>query len=167
MKRTVLIFATALLFFSAAPASAKEWRGLVPMKSVREDVRKLLGEPSVEAAAYEIYELAEETVWVEYVTYRCDVELPRGCPTAPVCKLPAHTVLAIWVMPRRAVPPSELGIDLSKYEKNPDDHNSGRLFFYKDREQGFVIKVFDGAVVAYSYQPTKEDKKLFRCPGQK
>jgi hypothetical protein len=167
MKRTVLIFATMLLFFSAAPTFAKEWRGLAPMKSVREDVRRLLGEPAVEAAAYEIYELAEETVWVEYVTYRCDVELPLGCPTAPVCKLPPHTVLAVMVRLHRPVPVSELDIDLSKLEKNPDDHNSGRLFFYKDREQGFSVHVLDGAVVAYGYHPTKEDKKLFECPRKK
>ena len=167
MKRTVLVVTAILLFFSATPASAKEWRGLMPMKSVRGDVRKLLGEPAVEASAYEIYELAEETVWVEYVTYRCDAELPLGCPTAPVCKLPPLTVLAITARLRRPVPVSELDIDLSKLEKNPDDHNSGHLFFYKDRERGFSVHVLDGAVVAYGYHPTKEDKKLFECPRKK
>ena len=168
MKRTVLIFTAVLLFPSAAPASAKGWRGLVPLESTREDVRRLLGTP-VKGADYvvERYQLTEETVTVGYVTYRCEVELPLGCPTAPICKLPPHTVLNITVRPRRPVPVSELDIDLSKFEKNPDDHNTGRLFFYKDREQGFMVHVFDGAVIAYSYSPTAEDKKMFRCPGKK
>ena len=166
MKSTMLVFATVLLFSSAATASANEWRGLVPMKSVREDVRKLLGEPAVEAVAYEIYELSEETVWVEYVTYRCDGEVPMGCPTAPVCKLPPHTVLDVAVRLRLPVPVAEIDLDLSTFEKGPDRLYSGRYFFYKDREHGFKVQVREGAVIAYFYTPTTEDSKLFRCPKE-
>jgi hypothetical protein len=166
MRRNVLILAAVLLLLSPIQASAKEWRGLVPMKSVREDVRKLLGEPAVVEPAYEIYELAEETVWVEYVTYRCDAELPLGCPAAPVCKLPPHTVLDVAVTLRRPMPVAEIDLDLSTFEKGPDSLNSGRVFFYKDREHGFKVQVRDGAVIAYFYGPTKQDTKLFRCPKE-
>jgi hypothetical protein len=163
MKFTTVILSTCMLISSAASVQSKDWRGITPMKSTHADVERLLGSP-VANIGYERYELSEETVEVEYVHYPCDLKPPKGCLIAPpVCALPPNTVLSITTTLRRPFPMSDMHLDLSKFEKVPDEHHTGRYFGYFDREKGFSVRVYDGAVIGYGYHPTKEDQKLFRC----
>jgi hypothetical protein len=163
------LFICVMLAPSAA-ARAKGWRGLVPMKSTRADVKQLLGTPIADKG-YDRFELEEETVSVEYVRYPCELKPPQGCITPPpVCALPPDTVLAITVRMRHPIPLSTLHLDLSKYEKRPGMIfpngpvlYDGPLFYYEDEDEGYMLHVLNGEVVAYRYYPTKKDGDIFRC----
>jgi hypothetical protein len=69
MKRCLLqlAFAVAILPLLAIEADAAPWRGIVPLKSSRSDVERLLGNPSsTKSRFYVIYSLKDEEVRIDY-----------------------------------------------------------------------------------------------------
>lgn len=111
MRILTLLFATALLMtVSNKPSS---WRGLVPLHSTCDDVKRELG---VESCASPIsdYTLPDFRVVVEFKNETCDRTLLGW-------RVPLGTVTAITLSPRKEMPPSEFGLDLSKYERKEDD----------------------------------------------
>jgi hypothetical protein len=161
MKLISLLLVTCMQLSGDSLVPRNEWRGLVPMKSTRADVERLLGSPY--GTPPDRYHLANETVSVEYVSYPCDLK-PPGCPTPPkVCELPTGTVLAITVDLKQPVPLSSLQMDLSKFERETGDiDSSGRVLYFKNKAAGFWVHVLEGWIIKYSYHPTREDQKLFR-----
>jgi len=54
---------------------SKPWRGIVPLRSTRVDVERLLGAPSMDHGDTVVYETGDERVSIEYSKGGCTVPL--------------------------------------------------------------------------------------------
>jgi hypothetical protein len=147
-------------------SSAKEWQGIVPLKSTRADVERLLGAPRGG-----VYHYRNEIVSVGYAQFPCGHKNPPGWPQAPPgWNVPPGTVVAIRVsLGNKPVPLSSLSLDLSKLKRVRGDDEVPQHFYYTNDEEGFAIECFDygddgGEMVrAYIYKPTAKEEEMFRC----
>src|SRR5689334_7259730 len=80
--------AFVLLLVMSATSQAKPWRGIIPLKSTRADVERLLGTPN---AKYGHYEFPEETATIYYAG-----EDECNDPSKCLCLVPKDTVLYIY-----------------------------------------------------------------------
>jgi hypothetical protein len=142
---------TFVILLSGNVFSVKEWRGIVPLKSTRADVERLLGRPDNESIS--TYYLPEATVSFQYSQRKCD----EGW------NVPPQTVIYIGVNLTKQKPLAELNLDLTKYKKEPGDYDVPDHFYYIDKEQGIAISVRGGMTYKYIYGPRAEDAPL-RCP---
>jgi hypothetical protein len=74
----VLIFAFCWLLLTANATLAKSWRGIVPLHSTRDDVRRLFGTPNRESEIFDDYELPQYTVQVLYACLSRKFNLTQG-----------------------------------------------------------------------------------------
>ncbi len=161
-KSIVLLFLLSI----SCPCAAKEWRGIVPLKSTRTDVERLLGRPKDPVDAR--YYLPDEIVTIEYSRYACDqVPTAGGWPTQPVrWNVKPDVVTLIDVKPRRPVPLSSLSIDLSSFKRISGVHPVS-ISYYQDHAAGFTIEVFEEEgiemVRGYIYEPGAGNESLL-CP---
>jgi hypothetical protein len=151
------------LFVALATIShpqANSWHGIVPLRSTRADVEKLLGPPTPDSKApYAAdYKTNNERVFVLYSTGPCNVEPSHGW------NVPRGTVINITVEPNIKPKFADLKIDESKYEKRRDPEIL-HAAYYTNEEEGVSITVNtdEGVVTAISYSPMSKDNHL-RCP---
>src|SRR5262245_9180257 len=110
-----LILAVSFALFANIKVEAKEWRGMVPLKSSRADVEQLLGSPSINRADWAVYQMENEKVSIEYSKGPCTVEFSPW-------NVPKHIVISIWVTPISRVLFADLRIDQTRLKKVPDYH---------------------------------------------
>ncbi|HKG13349.1 MAG TPA: hypothetical protein VKB12_08415 [Pyrinomonadaceae bacterium] len=146
------------LLLAAAPAQAKEWRRIVPLRTTRAQVERRLGRPR---GGY--HELKTERAFVVYSS-------GRGCAGGEGWNVPRDTVVRIVVTPKTKLRLSALRLDLKRFEKSADAEVPTHAL-YKDREAGLTYEVYEGGgesnglVLHIQYDPTAADEKLLRCPG--
>ena len=139
-----------LLLASVSVSSAKPWRGIVPLRSTRADVERILGKPT---RLNSIYDLDEGTVRVMYARQRCEQGIPSGWGNWNV---PPDTVINISV--EADIPVKNLKIrNLEKYKWYMDDSFTT---YYRLPTQGLEYSVQGGRVVDITYGPTEKDKTL-------
>jgi len=136
------------------------WRGLMPLRSRRDEVERLLGPPKDSIGQTYIYETPVERVDVSYSEGACRTnEIGQW-------NVPTGTVLRIKVYPRTTTLVRDLPFDVGKYKRGPDPNIPDR-FFYVNDENGVMIEseVRQGCeqVVNVTYEPTTKDVAL-RCP---
>ena len=158
MKNSLTQFAALifLLTFLALTVNAEPWRGIVPLKSTRADVERLLGKPLPSNIDYYVtYKLETEEVRVHYASKKLCSE-PDRCD----CRAPDETVLHIIVRPKTIIRFSSLGLDKSKLYPivNPENANN---VAYSDSNAGimYVISERDDLVLYLQYGPTLQDCK--------
>jgi hypothetical protein len=156
MKNSAIRFAflVPVLAFFAVTVNAEPWRGIVPLKSSRSDVERLLGKPLPGANnSYVTYKLKTEEVRVIYAvkelcpqTDRCD------------CRVPDDTVRHIVVRPGTTIRFSSLELDKSLFHSivNPENANN---VAYSNSDAGlmYVISVRDDLVLYVQYGPARKD----------
>src|SRR6266480_478089 len=96
-----------VLALSAINSSAKEWRGIVPMRSTRADVERLLGPPGEHGR----YQFENERGYVEYATGSCHDK--NNC----LCFIPEDTVLNVYVQLETFLRFSSIKLNKRNYEK--------------------------------------------------
>jgi len=101
------LFLLLILFSNDLQAIAKDWRGIVPLKSTRSDVERLLGKPNESGR----YQFPTEKARITYSTGRCDHK--ENCE----CRTPEGTVLSIYVVPEDRIRFSQLSLPKSKYQR--------------------------------------------------
>ncbi len=141
--------AMAIVLGVVSNSSAKAWRGIVPLKSTRADVERLLGPSTGEPPTYY---LPENTVYVQYSRCRCGDK----------CKddewnVPPDTVTLIRVGVKGEVKLVDLKLDLSDFQKEPGDNDLPDHFYYVNRKQGLSIEVGRGYVGSYTYFPSAKE----------
>src|SRR5687768_1337971 len=152
--RNIRKFATcAVLVAFTSISYGKEWRGIVPLQSTREDVTRLLGIPRVTNKYRDLYNLKDEIVLIDYST--------GVCKQGGIWNVPPDTVLAISVSPRKALEISDLSLNLSRYQILTDKHLSG-IFYYNNAEEGIHITTDREIVRSIDYLPSAKDEYL-RC----
>lgn len=132
-----LLFAISVLGVIAAQNSmAKDWHGIVPLKSTRADVERRFGKPD----KWGDYQIDDERVSFEYSDGPC-TDLYRGLGKENCyCLLEGGTVLSITVEPTVKRKFSELRLDLTKFKKtaiSPFPYN----FEYSNPTEGITYEV--------------------------
>jgi len=126
---------------------AKEWREIVPLKSTRADVERLLGKPN----GLGRYEFETERAYIDYA---------KGCgqPKNCFCLVPKDTVLSIFVTLEIDLKWSQVKIDRSKYKKSRSAHLPS-IVNYSNDEEGitYTVDETDGEVMHITYLPAARD----------
>lgn len=130
------------------------WQGIIPLRSTRADVERLLGRSADSCQC--IYRTEHEIVSVEYARRSCKDD-PQGW------NVPVDTVLQISVVPKGELRLTDLKIDMTTYKRTEDTELPGRYYYFSGEEGILIIALKDGLVGSVSFQPTKDDNNL-RCP---
>ena len=156
--KLIVIVAFMLLTF-ADVCLAQEWRGLKPLHSTCDDVKRSLGVDHCEYPR-SIYRLEDEIIEVSFVM----------CSCAMVChgenrgwNLPPDTVTAIHRELRKGLPIGGFQVNGDKWTKTTTDFK-GQVIYSND-ELGLRLSAIDGSVLSISqYAPLDKNKELL-CPG--
>lgn len=164
MNRILIIGCCFLL--AANTAHAKSWRGIAPLHSTRDDVRKLLGAPTRHGDYYDDYDLARYRVSVEYAVQ--DIFNPGddcGGPTGnwwDDYHVSVGTVLSVEVSFDRDIPLTKLRIpNLNKLPKGEPDSTLAVDYF--DAKRGLQYSVRDRRVHSIQYGPSTVADAGIRC----
>jgi len=141
------LIAIFLGFCLPSTAQAKEWRGIVPLKSTRADVERLLGLPGKHGR----YQFEDERAYVNYAG-RGPCHPVNGC----LCLVSEDVVISIRVELEVEMRFSALSIDKKKYEKYISPQNPA-LISYTSDEEGIIYTVEDDDVTAIEYIPSAKD----------
>jgi hypothetical protein len=133
---------------SATPCLAKEWRGIVPLRSTRSDVLKLLGDPkhTLETDG-EYFDLDGEKVTLEWIDPTCEREYPVKTKSRP-----GDLVLHIYVFPKSPLPLKELGAPETGYMTLGCHPGGSCTLWSPDAGLGFTTA--KGGVTRHFYGPT-------------
>jgi hypothetical protein len=137
-------------------AVGKEWRGIVPLHSTRNDVERLFGLSSY-GGGY-AYEFENERVFFQYQYPDNQCGRIYG-----QWNVPLNTVIEVTVYPKNKILFSSLKLKISKL-KETKIHISGRYRYFNE-EEGISYAVDNGVVAQISYLPSANDKHL-GCPKQ-
>ncbi len=141
-KMLKLAVAAAFLCLFYIDLEAKEWRGIIPLKSTRADVERLLGK-EIEGS----YELPDERASIKYS------EGPCAGPYSPLrqnyceCLVPKDTVLSIHVVPR-------------VYKKFSTLHPNWSSTFTRNIRPGFPEYVYNSSVEGIRFTVDERRDKI-------
>src|ERR1700752_116546 len=150
----MLIF-TVLI--SCGASVAQGWRGIIPLHSTCEDVKRVLG---VDKCEYpnSTYQLENETVTISFETCPC----PISCSyQSRAWNVPAGTVSGIARQLRKPLPIASFAVD-DKWKKLETDF-IGELI-YDNYEQGISLSAVNGEVVNVTYYAPLDKNKHLLCP---
>src|SRR6185295_17782481 len=138
-----------MTIFLGINAEGKAWRGIVPLKSTRADVERLLGKPN----ALGRYEFENERAYIHYAEGSCARDM-IDCQ----CLVPNGTVLDIFLNLEVELKFSDLKVDRAKYRAIRNGHLP-TIVAYSNDEEGVVYTVDeeDDEVMDINYLPTAKD----------
>ena len=156
----ILLFCLSTMLSSFDFSQTREWRSIVPLKSTRADVEKLLGIASKQCRC--AYYSEEINVFVVYAEGDC-----RSGGTAG-WNVPPDTVIRFDVVPGKERNLSKLGINLEKYTKMDDPEVKNAVYYFNEVD-GITIAMnkVTNEVLEIHFGPTAEQKKdsRLRCPN--
>jgi hypothetical protein len=154
MKLWTLIIAIAIFFSSSNSVAAKSWRGIEPLHSTCVDVERLVGAKVVRCGSSScIYDMGDEIAFVLYSTEATC----RNEGTTTIWKVPVGTVIEISVHFKEDKPLSQLGMDLSKFQRFEDEHLPGWIY-YVDLQEGVRVEgVLETASGVTYFQSAKDN----------
>lgn len=141
-----------LLAYPANSQTSNVWNGIIPLKSTRADVEKILGKPEpMSIAKYATgYRVKDGEVFVLYSTGLCNIDPAHGW------NIPELTVINVDFSPDYPNPYkfSDLKIDRYKFEMHPDP-GSLHLVSYTNEKDGVVLTVDTSSdtIRTFSYFP--------------
>ena len=152
VKTLNLIFMTLVI---TQISQVGDWRGIVPLRSTRADVERLLGRP-VEGSSH-LYQTANERISITYSQRPCDYDW----------QVPLGTVINISVHSMNPPAFAALKLDERGYEKRRDVHLES-LFYYVNQEKGinYTVDTAAGVVTGVEYFPSAKDNSR-RCSRPK
>jgi len=150
------IAACAVLLLAGTAVSAKDWRGIVPLKSTRADVERLFGvqKQTPELAAF--YKLPNELVVFHFQNFTCDSEVGKW---GYGWNVPLGTVVYIGVIPTGNHRKDEY--QLASDVKVQD--SGGGIVYYTDNVAGWSIETYQNSVTLIEYYPEASQHNS-QCP---
>ena len=149
--------------------AAKEWRGLVPMRSTRADVERILGKPSDPrmgvTRSYSLHDgrsIYFSDYGEAYIVFAKMQEVMghRSCLES----VAADTVLMIQVTPIIEQSVNQFISDTKNFRTfDPSEPPGIGYLGYVDEEGGFVLQTFKGIVRKLVYLPSRNDQQP--CAG--
>jgi hypothetical protein len=158
-NKTIVAYICCLLLMGTAESvAAKAWRGIVPLRSKRADVRRVLGNPLIGGVgSIELYEKEEGRILVRYARHPCEQGLPADWGN---WKVQRDTVVNISITLREDLKVADLKIrDLERVKWYTD---ASGATYYHDRGKGIEYQVQGEIVTAITYGPMARDMRL-RC----
>ncbi len=143
---------------SAIPPNS--WHGLVPLRSSRVDVEKLLGKPKTSHGFTYVYETENETVDILYSAGPCKLSAVERWNVA------ADIILRMDVRPRGKMLIQDLHLDKVRYPRLPEAHPENWARYMNDEDGVMVETISEGKeeqVYTITYWARTKDKSL-RCP---
>lgn len=138
----------------AGSSQAKEWRGIVPLASTREDVIRIFKQCNDTNPSCD-FRLDNAKVHIEF----------SGASPSQIHKcskqLRPDTVLLIEVTPGKALNLKEIGIHkrrLREFNLSPPTHS--KYQGYIDDQEGLVLKTYEGRAVQLDYIAAAKDRHL-------
>lgn len=153
-----LVFFLIFCFALVSSSQAKEYRGIKPLYSNKEDVIRILGKPTKEYDGRYYYKLESEEVIVWFSDGKCD-EFGFSW------NAPSGNVLSIGVLPVKRFPLAELKINEKDFITYPLRRHLG-FDYLQNEQEGFEIETFDNFVTALKYEPEEKDSEK-RCPRKR
>lgn len=155
MNRMLCKIAVCAVWLLAAgtAVSAKDWRGIVPLKSTRADVERVFGVQKQASEPVAFYKLPNELVVFHFQTFACDSEVGK---IGYGWNVPLGTVVYIGVIPRGNHRKDE-------YELSSDakaDPGGGGLVYYTDNAAGWSIETYQNLVTLIDYYPEASQDNL-------
>ncbi len=151
-KALSLIF---IILFLPQISAAGDWRGIVPLRSTRADVERLLGQ--AEQGSRNVYRTSDEKVVVTYSQIPCDYGW----------QVRLDTVISVSVYPKTLPKLVDLKLVESKYQKRKDPHLEATYYYVNEAEGlNYTVHVGRGEVNAIEYYASAKDKRL-QCPQLK
>jgi hypothetical protein len=136
--------------------ATNSWRGLIPIRSNRDQVEKLLGKPKRSVESKFTYENEGERVVVQYADALCELGWD----------VPKDTVISIEVYPRKSISLEELHLDPKKYMRFQWGHPRNWVDYINKAEGIWVHAVISDSkraeVFYFEYLPTPKDDSR-RC----
>src|SRR5688572_2473823 len=156
--RQALSAGLMLLAYALLPqtALAKDWRGIVPLKSTRADVERRFGKPDEWGG----YNLKNERVSFNYGDGPCKgVYLKLGSDNCK-CLAPEDAVMSIFVEPTGKQKVSDLRLDLTKFTRTPI-RPFPHTFEYNNIAEGiaYTVDESENEVMHIDYYPSEADCK--------
>lgn len=148
----VALFLPFLIFTNQHNVKGQDWRQIVPLKSTRADVERLLG-PSKEVY-FAVYHLKEGILDIEYSSGPCRPERKGGW------NVPRDVVITLNFSPHRKRRIADLKLDPRKFRRVVDDHVIGILYYVND-EEGITYQVQRGKIDFVEYHPARRDEHLY------
>src|ERR1051326_1494845 len=157
-KLSCLAFVFLLLM--TATSQAKAWRGIVPLKSTRADVERLLGLPG----KYGHYEFPNETASIYYFS-------EAGCKDLHNCLCVSPKDIVAYIYTGVSVPMkiSDLNLDMRRYKKFRSPRSPHQTT-YTDDDEGITYTVAEDGeeVLLINYYESKSDcEALVKSVSQK
>ena len=150
--KTIIISVCAMVTM-ATFSEAKEWRGIVPLRSTKADVIRLLGPTSDTNELRSIYRLEKEDLYIVFSSKDfCDTDTK---------KVPVGTVLLIQVTPRNKIQLSDFQVDAKFRSFYPSSQNP-EYQGYIDEEAGIMLRANKSLVDKVFYFASAKDRDL--CP---
>jgi hypothetical protein len=149
-----LLIACCMTLGIATVCYGQGWRGIVPLHSTRQDVQRLIGQPTEPNGL--TYNLKTERVTIYYSDGPCVKGWPYGWNVA------RDMVTKILVYHQARLTLEQLGVDVTRYVKTQNPRLGGSD--YTSKELGISIGVKEnGEVEVVQYQPSVKDQHLL-CP---
>jgi hypothetical protein len=144
-----------------AGVPTNSWHGIVPLRSTRVDVEKLLGNPASSRRSTFVYETYIERVKVVFSAGKCVLSGSERWNVA------SDVVITIEVRPKKPKLIQDLRLDPNRYPRFQESHPEN-WFLYRNKDDGVMIEtvLFEGEehIDSISYFPTTKDTGL-RCPS--
>ena len=149
MKMALMLAFISFALTSISPPAVGEWRGIIPLKSSCEDVKRILNVKKCEFPTSS-YEFPDSRVVVNFSTCTCceGWRVRRG------------TVTSLGVYPLKKQQLEELSLD-SGYERIVDEEIVGGERFV-NASKGVNVYSLHGSVLEIIFYPAATDEKL-RC----
>jgi hypothetical protein len=150
----------ALLFLClvfATSVSAKEWRGLVPLKSTQADARRILGSSMKDVEGVSVYKSADVIAVITYQLETCDSHMGKF---GFGWNVPKGSIGVIGLIPLTRQTIEDYGVRSSFKEEK---HGGGFVYYSNDAE-GLRVETLDGLVTNVTYLPTSKEDESLGCP---
>lgn len=155
MKIIEIIVCVAL--FGSVSQTVEGWKGIVPLRSTRADVERLLGPPVRPCKEGYTYDTKSEGVFLRYSDEPCE----KG--EANRWRVPSDTVISLTVYASQKPNLSDLKLDRKRFKKTNDPELHG-YYTYENEEDGVAYEVSDrGIVLGVEWFGTSKDAKALRC----
>lgn len=147
-----IFYAVIGILATAGTIQAKEWRGIVPTRTDRNEVVRLLGQPSEFNRIRSVYRFDDEEVYIVFSSSEI-------CPDSMA---QTDRVLLIQVTPRKRILMSDLKLDESKFRKFSPSPLASEYQGYIDSIEGLIIRTKNGQVDRLFYVAAAKDSGF--CP---
>ncbi len=146
---------TVITLILAQISAAGDWSGIVPLRSTRAEVERLLGPPGQSSTS--VYLTEGERISVTYAERPCDHDW----------QVPPGTVISFFIHPKHPPVFADLKLDERKYEKRRDVHIE-TLYYYVNQAEGinYTVDTGKGVVTGVEYYPSAKENKR-RCSTAK